>query len=149
MVGVGPNGSESSLARVSIVNFFGHTIVDAFVKQREKVTDWRTFVSGIRPTDMVNARPFKEVQQEVSDLVKDRILIGHAIENDLRALLLSLPKNQVRDTQRLARHSKLLGGSKLPSLKKLVEKEFGVVIQQGEHNSVRVFSSRCCGPSLT
>jgi RNA exonuclease 4 len=142
MVGVGPNGSESSLARVSIVNFFGHTVMDVYVRQREKVTDWRTFVSGIRPADMINAKPFKEVQQEIADLIKDRVLIGHAIENDLRALLLSQPKHLVRDTQRLAGHSKLLGGSKRPSLRKLIEKEFGVVIQQGEHNSVRSIMGR-------
>ena len=54
MVGVGPNGSESSLARVSLVNFHGAVILDEFVRQRERVTDYRTLVSGVRETDMIN-----------------------------------------------------------------------------------------------
>ena len=54
MVGVGPNGSESSLARVSLVNYHGAVILDEFVRQRERVTDYRTFVSGVRETDMIN-----------------------------------------------------------------------------------------------
>ena len=53
MVGVGPNGSESSLARVSMVNYHGHIILDEYVKQKEKVTDYRTQWSGIREKDMV------------------------------------------------------------------------------------------------
>jgi RNA exonuclease 4 len=53
MVGVGLNGSESSLARVSLVNYHGAVILDEFVKQRERVTDYRTFVSGIRAEDLV------------------------------------------------------------------------------------------------
>jgi hypothetical protein len=54
MVGVGPEGAESSLARVSIVNFYGAVQLDAFVRQRERVVDYRTEFSGIRASDMVN-----------------------------------------------------------------------------------------------
>lgn len=43
---------ESSLARVSIVNYYGVVLLDEFVRQRERVTDWRTAFSGIRPSDM-------------------------------------------------------------------------------------------------
>ena len=52
MVGVGFGGKDSVLARVSIVNHFGHCIYDKYVKPREKVTDYRTAVSGIRPEDI-------------------------------------------------------------------------------------------------
>ncbi len=55
MVGVGDKGSESILARVSIVNFHGATIMDRFVRPQEKVTDYRTWVSGVRPKDLKNA----------------------------------------------------------------------------------------------
>lgn len=54
MVGVGLEGEESSLARVSIVNFYGAIILDEFVKQRERVVDYRTQFSGIRPSDMIH-----------------------------------------------------------------------------------------------
>jgi RNA exonuclease 4 len=54
MVGVGPAGTESRLARVSVVNYFGAVLLDEFVRQKERVTDWRTQWSGIRAKDMIN-----------------------------------------------------------------------------------------------
>ena len=30
------------------------------------------------------AKPFEEVQKRVSDLLKDKILVGHAVHNDLK-----------------------------------------------------------------
>lgn len=54
MVGVGPEGVESTLARVSIVNYHGCVILDRFVRPREKVTDYRTWVSGVREEDLRN-----------------------------------------------------------------------------------------------
>lgn len=53
MVGVGPEGAESSLARVSIVNFHGAVVLDTFVKQKEKVVDYRTWVSGVTVADLI------------------------------------------------------------------------------------------------
>ena len=52
MVGVGQYGEDSILARVSLVNHFGHCVYDKYVKPTEKVTDYRTFVSGIRPENI-------------------------------------------------------------------------------------------------
>uniref|UniRef100_A0A3Q0SNQ0 Exonuclease domain-containing protein n=1 Tax=Amphilophus citrinellus TaxID=61819 RepID=A0A3Q0SNQ0_AMPCI len=57
MVGVGPDGEDSILARVSIVNQFGKCIYDRYVKPTEKVTDYRTAVSGIRPEDIKDGDP--------------------------------------------------------------------------------------------
>ncbi len=54
MVGVGIDGKESSLARVSLVNYYGAIQMDEFVRQRERVVDYRTEFSGVRPSDMVN-----------------------------------------------------------------------------------------------
>ncbi|CAL1711278.1 unnamed protein product [Somion occarium] len=136
MVGVGINGAESSLARVSLVNYHGAVIMDEFVLQRERVVDYRTEFSGIRPTDMINAKPFVEVQEKVAQLLKDRILVGHAVHNDLKALLLSHPRHQTRDTQLEAKKHKLTRSSR-PALRHLVQQELNIVIQSGEHSSVR------------
>ena len=57
MVGVGLDGSESALARVSIVNYHGATILDEFVRPKERIVDYRTQWSGIRPKDMINGMP--------------------------------------------------------------------------------------------
>ncbi|OAX35721.1 ribonuclease H-like protein [Rhizopogon vinicolor AM-OR11-026] len=134
MVGVGIDGEESSLARVSIVNYWGAVQMDEIVRQKERVVDYRTQWSGIRPSDMVKAKPFEEVQKSVAALTKDRILVGHAVHNDLKVLLLSHPGPCIRDTQHLAGKHKLT--AKRPALRNLVKQELGVVIQGGEHSSV-------------
>ncbi|KAF9465192.1 ribonuclease H-like domain-containing protein [Collybia nuda] len=135
MVGVGIDGTESSLARVSLVNFYGAIQLDEFVRQRERVVDYRTQFSGIRASDMIKAKPFEEIQKQVADLVKDRILVGHAVYNDLKALLLSHPRPQTRDTQYYAGKFKV-SRSKYVALRNLVKQELNVTIQSGEHSSV-------------
>lgn len=54
MVGVGREGRESMLARVSIVNQHGHCVYDHFVRPMEEVVDYRTKVSGVRKHDLEN-----------------------------------------------------------------------------------------------
>ncbi|CAG8768801.1 4763_t:CDS:2, partial [Acaulospora colombiana] len=66
MVGVGPFGSESALARVTVVNYVGDIVLDEFVLPQETVTDWRTFVSGIKKEDMVHG----ELVFATSDLLR-------------------------------------------------------------------------------
>lgn len=101
-VGAGPEGEVNVLARVSIVNFHSAVVYDRFVKPSELVTDYRTAVSGVRAGHVhgKNAVSFKQCQSEVAELVKDKILVGHALHNDLEVLLLSHPKHLVRDTSR-------------------------------------------------
>ncbi|OLY78319.1 RNA exonuclease 4 [Smittium mucronatum] len=135
MVGCGNKGSKSVLARVSIVNFYGVTIMDMYSKPKEKVVDYRTWVSGIRPSDLANADPFIDVRKKVLDLVKDRILIGHAIKNDLDALKIKHPSNLIRDTSLFSPFRKLVN-NRTPGLKMLSQTELGLTIQQGEHSSV-------------
>jgi len=142
MVGVGPNpNKESALARVSIVNYNGDQVYDSYVKPVEQVTDWRTHVSGIAPKHMTHARSLEEVQNEVSRILKDRVLVGHAIRNDLDALLLSHPRRDIRDTARHPAYRKLAGGSS-PKLKLLVSELLGFDIQTGEHSSIE--DARAC-----
>ena len=56
MVGVGLDGIESALARVTIVNYYGVIILDKYVRPMERVTDFRTEVSGITPKLLINCR---------------------------------------------------------------------------------------------
>lgn len=84
MVGLGHLGSESALARVSLVNYHGHILLDTFVAPRERVTDYRTWISGVREGDLIGAPPFQEIQAKVAALLEDRVVVGHAIENDLK-----------------------------------------------------------------
>lgn len=58
MVGVGMDGKESILGRVSIVNHNGKVLYDKYVKPSEKVIDYRTEFSGIRPGDLKKGECF-------------------------------------------------------------------------------------------
>lgn len=140
MVGVGLGGIESSLARVSIVNYNGEQVYDSFVKQKEEVTDWRTAVSGIKPSHMKEARTFEVVQGEVAEILKDRVVVGHALKHDFKALLLDHPMRDLRDTSRFAPYKKLAGGT--PKLQLLASELLGLEIQSGEHSSLE--DARAC-----
>lgn len=140
MVGTGPPpASDNVLARVSIVNYHGEQIYDSYVQAVPgvEVTDYRTFVSGIRPEHMRPdvARPFAEVQKEVAHLLEGKVLVGHALKNDLDVLLLSHPKRDIRDTARHAPFRKTSMG-RAPALRKLAKELLGMEIQGGEHSSV-------------
>ncbi|GLC37592.1 hypothetical protein PLESTB_001669900 [Pleodorina starrii] len=139
MVGVGPRGVQSALARVSIVNSSGAVLLDTFVQPNEKVTDYRTWVSGVRPSDLASGAPYDDVVQKVGDMVKGRVLVGHAIGHDLRALRLEEhPRSLLRDTAKYPGLMKELpGGRKVSaSLKDLAATHLGLAIQQGEHSPV-------------
>nr|XP_020495658.1 RNA exonuclease 4 [Labrus bergylta] len=136
MVGVGLDGEDSILARVSLVNQFGKCIYDKFVKPTEKVTDYRTAVSGVRPEDIRDGEDVRTVQREVAEILQGRIVVGHAIHNDLKILLLDHPKKKIRDTQKYKPFKKTVKSGR-PSLKLLCREILNVKVQQGEHSSVQ------------
>lgn len=125
---------KSVLARISIVNLFGHPILDSYVAPPSKVTDYRTRYSGIRKRDLDNAPDFETVQAEVARIIKDRIVVGHAIHNDFSVLKLNHPPEKTRDTSDYFKNFFL---GKTPSLKKLSESVLGISIQKGEHDSIQ------------
>ncbi|KAH6889121.1 ribonuclease H-like domain-containing protein [Thelonectria olida] len=135
MVGVGPGGYESVLARVSVVDFHGRQVYDSYVKPKERVTNWRTAVSGISQKSMRFARDFEEVQGDIDKLLKDRILIGHDIKHDTEALKLSHPARDIRDTAKHPAFRKYGNGRK-PALRLLAQQLLGVEIQDGAHSSI-------------
>jgi len=69
---------------VCIVNNHGAVLLDKFARPKERVTDFRTRFSGIRPSDIKHAPPFEEVQAEAAAILKDRTIVGHSITNDLK-----------------------------------------------------------------
>ncbi|XP_054030301.1 RNA exonuclease 4 [Dryobates pubescens] len=136
MVGVGPKGEDSIVARVSLVNQFGKCIYDKYVKPTEEVTDYRTAVSGIRPQNIKAGEDFKTVQKEVANILAGRILVGHALRNDLKVLFLDHPQKMIRDTQRYKPFKQRVKSSR-PSLKLLCEKLLNVRVQTSEHCSIQ------------
>jgi RNA exonuclease 4 len=135
MVGVGEGGYDDALARVSVVDFHGRQVYDSFVKPRERVVDWRTHVSGVAPRHMRTARGFEEVQREVAELLKGRIVVGHDVKHDLRVLELDHPGKMIRDTAKFSGFRKYGNGPK-PALRVLAKEILGVEIQTGQHSSI-------------
>ncbi|XP_050442270.1 RNA exonuclease 4 [Adelges cooleyi] len=136
MVGINPDGQGNMLARVSIVNSKGETIYDKFVKPTQNVTDYRTPVSGVRPEDIENGENFIRVKKEVTQLLKNKLLVGHAIGHDLKVLRLTHPKHMIRDTSTYWKFRQLTEG-RTPGLKRLTLHFLGASIQDGEHSSVQ------------
>lgn len=134
MVGTGADGTVSILARCSIVNFKGEVIMDKYVKPTTKVTDFRTKVSGIKPSHLSSpdAIDFKACQSQVAKILKDRILVGHSIHHDLKVLDLTHPANLTRDTA----YYKGLCPDRPRALKKLVTEILKIKVQEGMHDSV-------------
>lgn len=134
MVGVGPDGVQSALARVSLVNFHGGVLLDEYVKPIERVTDYRTHVSGIEPHHLKNASSLATVQEKVWSLLQGKILIGHSLKNDFKALLLEHPRRMTRDTSKFRPFRRISRG-KSPSLKRLAKEFLGIDFQSGSHDS--------------
>lgn len=100
MVGVGKSGSRSALARVCLLNWDHDVLFDSYIRVSETVTDYRTYVSGIRAEDINSdqAIELEECRLAVQSIVKGKILVGHALKNDLRALRLYHSWQDIRDT---------------------------------------------------
>ena len=88
-----------------MVNNDGGVLLDQYVRPAEKVTDYRTFVSGIEPAHLKEgAVSLAEAQMQVAQILTNRILVGHAVHHDLQVDLqinISLVKSE--------RHAVMLG----------------------------------------
>lgn len=141
MVGIGTDGVKSALARASVTNWDGEVLLDTFVRVPERVTDFRTHVSGVRSKDIhaknEDAMDHEECRLKVGELLMGKILVGHALKNDLSALMISHPRSEIRDTARYKPFMRATGrsGGKLRprKLRDLVYENLGMRIQvEGE-----------------
>ncbi len=136
-VGIGPQGKDHALARVSIVNFHGKVLFDSYVKPKEKIIDYRTEISGITYEHIKNAPSFLEIQTKVCEMILGRIVIGHGLRHDFKAMVLNHPRKDLRDTAQYAKFRSLMHG-KTPSLKFLAGQFFGLTrFQEAVHSSVQ------------
>ncbi|NXD88860.1 I20L2 protein, partial [Halcyon senegalensis] len=101
MVGTGPGGRTSALARCSIVGYAGDVLYDRYVRPAAPVVDYRTRWSGIRRRHMRDAVPFDRARREILRLLRGRVVVGHSVHNDFRALGYFHPKELTRDTAQI------------------------------------------------
>ncbi len=143
------------LAEVALVDWNGDVVYHSYVQPTGPVANYREEISGITPemlTEEAGAHPFSEVQAAVIHHLRNKILVGHALENDLKALKLQFPPQYIRNT---AHHSFFQtmdprGQLQPQKLSKLYNTYVGnAAIQTGTHGAVedarasmRVYRSR-------
>ena len=146
MVGIGEMGKESALARVSIVNFCGHVVLDTYVKVEHEVTDYRTKISGITKKHISSkkAMDINSCRELVKSLLHGKILVGHGLKNDLKVLGISHPWFDIRDTTKYAPYMKEgQDGTVVPrKLKDLVSVKLGKEIQKEGCSHCSIVDSR-------
>ncbi|XP_072266621.1 interferon-stimulated 20 kDa exonuclease-like 2 [Pyxicephalus adspersus] len=140
MVGTGQKGSVSALARCSIVGYYGDVVYDKYIKPSTPVTDYRTKWSGIRREHLANAIPFSAAQKEILKILQGKMVIGHAIHNDYKALGYFHPPELTRDTSKIPLLNRRAGfpEKEMASLKRLAKQLLRKDIQMGRggHSSV-------------
>uniref|UniRef100_UPI0037E895EF apoptosis-enhancing nuclease n=1 Tax=Semicossyphus pulcher TaxID=241346 RepID=UPI0037E895EF len=144
MVGTGPGGRCSELARCSILDYHGNVLYDKYVRPSQPVTDYRTRWSGIRRHHLCNATPFPQAREEIHSILEGKVVVGHSIYNDFEALDLLHPAHMVRDTITTRLLSRLAGfpSRHCVSLKFLSNKLLNRKIQVGRRGHCSVEDAR-------
>ena len=92
------------LARVSLVDCEGRVVYDSIVLPENEITDYLTQYSGITAKMIRECKKkFIEAQRDLLRLIgENSILVGHAIDNDLKCL--KLIHNRIIDTSDIFPH---------------------------------------------
>jgi RNA exonuclease 4 len=97
------------LARVSIVNYYGNIVFDTLVKpcisheEDFRVVDYREWITGIKPIDLEYAPSFGNIEPIIKKIVKDKVIVGHSLKDDLKILNIDLEESniQIRDVSNI------------------------------------------------
>ncbi|XP_060803378.1 exonuclease GOR-like [Amyelois transitella] len=116
------------LASVAVIDVNGHVVYQTHVRPSAPILCYNTRFSGIRPRDLDRAtKTLQDVQYDLLEFVgTDTILVGHALENDLKVL--KLLHTAVVDTCAMYPHARGLPMRR--SLRDLSKELLGRNIQQ-------------------
>lgn len=138
-------GKGLEVTKVTLVSSDGQKFYEKFVRPATKIIDYNTRFSGITKKDLsakngqVGTLP--EVQQDLLHFINaDTILIGHALENDLRVL--KIIHDNVIDTSVCFPHEN--GPGFKHSLRFLTSKYLNRTIQASDKGHSSFEDSRAC-----
>ena len=123
------------LTKISVVSIDGKAVYETFVRPESFIIDYNTRFSGITAKDISKhnkVKTLKDVQNDLMGFISaDTILVGHGLENDLRAL--KMVHCSVVDTAIVFPH--VFGLPYKRSLKSLVHSYLRKDIQISAHDS--------------
>ncbi|KAM8720352.1 hypothetical protein ACLKA7_006403 [Drosophila subpalustris] len=138
-------GRGLDVTKVSLVALNGQLVYEHYVRPDADIVDYNTRYSGVTAKDLKSSgvKTLAEVQRDLLELIDaDTILIGHGLDNDLRAL--RLVHNTLIDTSIAFPHSS--GFPYRRALRHLTKTHLNREIQSGDgatgHSSFE--DSRAC-----
>ncbi|XP_034949324.1 uncharacterized protein prage isoform X2 [Chelonus insularis] len=121
------------LTKVTVIGLDGEIVYNTYVKPHNEIIDYNTRFSGITADHLKNCTTtLQDVQARLLTFITtETILMGHALENDLRVLKIVHPT--IVDTCHAFDNT---GNMLKTSLKMLAQTKLGRQIQVAEHDSV-------------
>ena len=99
--------------RVSIVNYNGVVVYDKYVRPEGRVTDFRTWVSGVRPENLLEKNGAISYQQAIKDthriLNSCKQIVGHSLQHDFKVLNYKIGSDKIRDVSKYAKYKSSIG----------------------------------------
>ena len=81
--------NEEKIIEIAIIIYDGKNIIDTFttlIKPSVKVDYFVQKLTGIKNSDLVDKKTFKDYAELISNLVSNKIIVGHNVEYDYRIL---------------------------------------------------------------
>jgi len=136
--------ASSAVCRVSVVELTADgtdfsILLDLWIDVQEQIVDFRTTVTGEDSSSYWSRDrvPRWEAREAVAKIMKDRVIVGHALWNDLCALQLMHPPELIRDTALYKSLRPPWRRNILPSLSLLTNYWLGECIHDGVHNPIQ------------
>jgi DNA polymerase III epsilon subunit-like protein len=130
--------TKSGLAEVAVVDWNGDVVYHKYVIPPSEVTNYLTRITGITKEKLEREGvPFDEVQKELEGILANKIIVGHALDNDIRAIGIPIPADRKWnsfDVPELMRTTPIKKESR--RLKILTLGLLGYPIQDGAHSAV-------------
>jgi RNA exonuclease 4 len=122
-------------AQVSLVTLKGETLLNTYMKPALAIVDYNTAFSGITAAKLQSAPSLSEVRERVLGIIRNKLLVGHAVSNDLASLGIVHPLHLVVDIQRIPMIQNLFKKPQ-PKLKLVSKVLLHRDIQNGSHCSL-------------